>query len=105
MRPTAEQIKALKQIILWRRLHWLSFFLSLPAVSVAVGTIQKSGWWPMAAFPALTIGVFAFSWYRVNRARCPRCRDFFFVQRGPLGPMGTSLPLQKRCQHCGMAIR
>jgi hypothetical protein len=105
MKPTDEQIKALKRIILWRKIHWLSFLLSLPAVLTLVGALQKPGWWPYVFPPALTMGVYAFSWYCVNRARCPRCRDFFFAQRGPLGPMGTSFPLQKRCQHCGMAIR
>ena len=104
MKPTEEQIRALKRIIWWRRLHWLSFLLSLPAISIAVGTIQKSGWWPIAALPMLTIGLFAFSWFRVNRARCPRCGHFFFAQKG-FGPTGTGFPLQRRCQHCGMAIR
>lgn len=105
MKPTEVQIKALQRIILWRRIHWLSFVLSFLAALIFTGAFQKPGWWPYVIPPALTIGVYAFSWYRVNRARCPRCGDFFFMQRGPLGPMGTSFPLQRRCQHCGMAIR
>ncbi len=105
MKPTEGQIKALQRIILWRRIHWLSFVLSWLAVLTLVGAFQKPGWWPYVIPPALTVGVYAFSWYRVNRARCPRCGDFFFAQRGPLGSVGTGFPLQKRCQHCGMAIR
>jgi hypothetical protein len=105
MKPVEWQIKALRRIVLWRRIHWLSFVLSFLAALIVTGAFQKPGWWPYAIPLALTIGVFAFSWYRVNRARCPRCGDFFFMQRGPLGPMGTNFPLQRRCQHCGMAIR
>jgi hypothetical protein len=105
MKTTEAQIRALKRIVLWRRLHWLSFFLTVPAVLTLVGAGQKAEWWPYVIPPALTLSVYAFSWYRVNRARCPRCGRFFFNQHGPLGPMGTSFPLQKRCQHCGMAIR
>jgi ribosomal protein S27AE len=70
-----------------------------------VGALQQPGWGPYVAPPILTLALYAVSWFRVNRARCPRCGDFFFAQRGPLGPMGTAFPLQKRCQRCGMAIR
>jgi hypothetical protein len=105
MKPTEGQVRALGRIVLWRRVHWLSFALTLLAVLTFVGAFQKPGWWPYVAPPVLTLLVYGVSWYRVNRARCPRCGDFFFMQRGPLGPMGTSFPLQKRCQHCGMAIR
>jgi hypothetical protein len=105
MKPTEAQVRALERILLWRKVHWGSFLLALPAVLTLVGASQKSGWWPYAIPPAVALGVYAVSWYRVNRARCPRCGDFFFAQKGPLGPTGTSFPLQKRCQHCGMATR
>jgi ribosomal protein S27AE len=105
MKPTERQLSALRRIVWWRRAHWLRFPLSLVTILTLAGAYQKPGWWPYAIPPALSAGVYMFSWYRVNRARCPRCGDFFFAQKGPLGPMGTSFPLQRRCQHCGMAIR
>ncbi len=106
MKPTDEQVKALRRIIAWRRVHWLSFSLALPTAMIFIGAFQKPGWWPYVIPLVLTLCLYAFSWYRVNRARCPRCGHlFFFIQKGPLGAMGTSFPLQKRCAHCGMAIR
>ena len=61
MKPTEGQIKALQRILLWRRIHWLSFVLSLLAALIFTGAFQKPGWWPYVIPPALTIGVYAFS--------------------------------------------
>lgn len=105
MKPTEGQRKALRRIIWWRRAHWVSFPLTMLSMLTLVGAYQKPGWWPYVIPLGVSLTAYGVSWYRVNRARCPRCGAFFFVQQGPFGPRGTSFPLQERCQHCGMAIR
>jgi len=97
-----QEYRALRRIFRWRRTYWLTFAAVLPSIATAIGLIQQRGWLLIAGLPIAIVILHAAAWRNTNRARCPRCGEFFFLQRGPLGPMGTTLPTPRRCVHCGL---
>lgn len=48
----------------------------------------------------------AWAYRTLNRSKCPRCGEFFFVQtltKQSWSPFSsTSIPPQRKCQHCGL---
>jgi hypothetical protein len=104
MRLSPQEDAAIKRMLFLRKVHWLGFFLSLPAAALAASVFQRHEDWYLLLVLGATLFLFGYTSFYLHRFKCPRCTALFFDRHGPL-PMGTAVPLQRKCGNCGMRIK
>jgi len=108
-KKSAEDIRCgLAHIRNTRRLFLAILFAFLPITALTMAYIQRSGQWAALAIPFALFALGMVIQHILQHQRCPRCREFFFVQKmtkTTYTPCSSySFPPQKKCQHCSLAL-
>jgi len=103
-----EIARGLANIRKLRRVFLFVLFSFFPILVLVMLSIERSGNWLPIILPAFLFFFGMFVQYRLHRQRCPRCRDFFFVQtvtKDRYTPESSiSFPPQKKCRSCGLVL-
>ena len=104
----SEQSRGLARIRYTRRLFLAIIFAFLPFTGVTMAYIRRSGQWAALAIPLTLFGLGMVLQYILQHRRCPRCGEFFFLQKMTAETYqpgsAWSFPPQKKCQHCGLVL-
>ncbi|MBN2383233.1 hypothetical protein JXQ70_10155 [bacterium] len=106
--PIIEIERGLARIRLLRRLFLFILFSYLPILVLIMGMIERTGSWFPILLPICLFFLGMYVQHKLQRIHCPRCHDFFFVQKVTkenYTPYSSfSFPPQKRCQKCGLVL-
>lgn len=99
-----EERMGLKRIQRLKRVYWILFLailVSIPLLSIVAQSTEQWGILLLVLVPFVS-GIVVQQ--KLIGARCPRCGEPFFF-RVPVPIHATSIPSQKRCQHCQLSMR
>jgi len=102
MRLKEEERQGLLEIRRLKRTYW-TLFLSIPILVIATQILARV----LEQWAWICLILVPFVWgirvqQRLIHFRCPRCREPFFYD-APIPLHATSIPSQKKCQHCGLS--
>ncbi len=108
MENSKEEISnGLREIRLKRKRYLSVIFGSLIVVAVLMMVGYRIPLVPIVGIVVLFTVGWVMQW-KLKKSWCPKCSDFFFVQRFPKGqfpgPSSTSFPAQRKCQRCGLDL-
>jgi len=97
-----EERDGLLKIRQLKKTYW-ALFVSIPLLLIAAQVlVQVTGQWAWIASILVPFVWGVTVQQKLIRYRCPRCGEPFFYP-APVPSHATSIPSQKRCQHCGLS--
>ena len=99
-----DEVMGLRRIRRLQRAYWI-LFLAIPVLLlVLMPVVQITGQWPLLILLLVPFISGIVVQQKLLKVKCPHCHKPFF-QPAPIPIHATSIPSQKKCQHCQLSLK